>query len=388
MHLHVLSHHAATASLEGLTQALGELGHRVTHSPLPDDSPAEAAALGHQVRAGWVTDRPDAVVALGWLAGLAAQVGSRGLSLPVVQRLYSPGRSADVDRRRLESAIARGADRVLSLCSSDTEALVNLGVRRPSVRVVPHGVDIGTFGDEGPTWPATDVRRLVGRPAGHTAAARLIGLLPGLPSSELVLLTGPGTRAEATSALTSAIERHPVESRVRLMDLEREDGGLGAVAALLRSTELAVVVDDEEPSLDLVLQAMATGVPVVAPAAGALVDVVVDGVTGVLVPPNAAGALGDAVRSLLGDALSRESQGLAAGDRARASFGWPGVAAAIVRVVEELVPQPVPAHRADPDGAGGTDGTGGAEGADGAERADHADGSDVTDIRRTASTGS
>ena len=248
------------------------------------------------------------MLALGWLAGLAAQVGSRGLSLPVVQRLYSPGRSTDVDRRRLESAIGRGADRVLSLCSSDTDQLVHLGVRRSSVRVVPHGVDTGTFGDEGPAWPSSDVRRLVGRPADHAAAARLIGLLPGLPSSELVLLTGPGTRAAATSALTSALERHPVESRVRLMDLEHDDTGLGAVAALLRSTDLAVVVDDEEPSLDLVLQAMATGVPVVAPGSGALVDVIADGVTGVLVPPTASTALGDAVRSLLGDALSRESQ--------------------------------------------------------------------------------
>ena len=36
------------------------------------------------------------------------------------------------------------------------------------------------------------------------------------------------------------------------------------------------------------------------------------------------------------DDLSRESQGLAAGDRARASFGWPTVAAAVARVAQEV----------------------------------------------------
>lgn len=339
MHLHVVAHHESTAAT--LVSALTDLGHRAELSPLGSDSVGDAAALGHQLAVTWSRERPDAVIAHGWLAGLAAQVGSRDKPVPIIQRIFAPGRTDDVERRRLEIAVARGATRVLALCRNDAETLVTLGVRRSAVRIVPHGVDTAAYGDEGPHWPAADGRRLVARPANHATAARLTALLTQLPRCELVLLTSAATRAGATSALTEVVSRHPVASRVRLMDTEKSDQAdpdrrTAALGALLRSTDLVLAVDDEEPSLDLMLQAMATGVPVVAPAIGALPDVIADGVTGVLVPASPATALGDAVLSLLGDVLSRESQGLAAGDRARATFAWPTVATAVARVAEEV----------------------------------------------------
>jgi len=336
MHLHLVAQQAAASSTEGLAAALSALGHGTERTVLPSDSVHDAAALGHDLATAWQSERPDAVVAVGWLAGLAAQVGRRDLPLPVLQRLFAPGRARDMERRRLENAVARGATRVLALCSGDVDRLVDLGVRRASVRIVPHGVDTTAFGDEGPAWPAADGRRLVARPVDHDAAARLIRLLPQLPRCELVLLTTSATRAGVTSALTEVVDRKEVASRVRLTGSEPDQHTPAALAALLRGTDAVLAVDDEAPSLDLVLQGMATGIPVVAPAVGALADIVADGVTGVLVPASPDTGLPDAIRSLLGDDLSRESQGLAAGDRARASFGWPAVAAAVARVAEEV----------------------------------------------------
>jgi D-inositol-3-phosphate glycosyltransferase len=336
MYLYLVAQQDATSSTDGLAAALSALGHRVEHTSLPSDGVSAAAALGHELAAAWGAERPDVVVALGWLAGLSVQVGRRERPVPVVQRLFAPGRTGDVERRRLENAVARGADRVLALCSSDADRLVDLGVRRSSVRVVPHGVDTTTFGDDGPAWPGADGRRLVARPVDHDAAARLIGLLPQLPRCELVLLTSPATRSGVTSALTEVVDRNAVASRVRLIDSQADEHSPAALAALLRATDVVLAVDDQAPSLDLVLSGMATGVPVVAPAVGALADVVADGVTGVLVAPAAASGMADAVRALMSDDLSREAQGLAAGDRARASFGWPAVAAAVTRVAEEV----------------------------------------------------
>jgi phosphatidylinositol alpha 1,6-mannosyltransferase len=62
-------------------------------------------------------------------------------------------------------------------------------------------------------------------------------------------------------------------------------------------------------------EAAASGLPVVAPAAGGPIDLVGDGVTGLLVPPCEPGALADAVARLAADPGLRARQGRAARQR-------------------------------------------------------------------------
>ena len=65
-----------------------------------------------------------------------------------------------------------------------------------------------------------------------------------------------------------------------------------------------------------VQEAMASGVPVVAPAAGGPLDLVAHGRTGLLVPPRDAAAVRDAVWSLAADPALRAAYGAeAAADR-------------------------------------------------------------------------
>jgi glycosyltransferase involved in cell wall biosynthesis len=196
------------------------------------------------------------------------------------------------------------------------------------------------------------------------SAAELVSLLPSLPRSELVLLTTSMTRPAVTNAVSAAVAHHPVAHRVRLVDVsEVADDGVapqgGMLPGLLRSADVVVTTGDDEPELDLALQAMACGVPVVARSAGAMSAVVADGVTGVLVGGVAPDALGDAARALLGDDLQLESFGFAAGDRARAAFGWPSVAAMVARVAGEVArgshPDVVATGRAATEDHGGDD---------------------------------
>jgi hypothetical protein len=360
MRIHVLCQHSG-AGLRGLTSALESLGHMTTHDVVAGPDVSDAAQLGHRLAA-----RPlaaDVLLASGWLAGLAAQIATRGVDTPVLQRLFTPGRAPDHDQGRLEGAIARGAARNLSLCGADVDRLVALGVRRASVRLVPHGVDTTLFRDEGPTWPRAGGRRVVARPDAMSAA-ELVSLLPSLPRSELVLLTTSMTRPAVTNAVSAAVAHHPVAHRVRLVDVsEVADDGVapqgGMLPGLLRSADVVVTTGDDEPELDLALQAMACGVPVVARSAGAMSAVVADGVTGVLVGGVAPDALGDAARALLGDDLQLESFGFAAGDRARAAFGWPSVAAMVARVAGEVArgshPDVVATGRAATEDHGGDD---------------------------------
>lgn len=69
-----------------------------------------------------------------------------------------------------------------------------------------------------------------------------------------------------------------------------------------------------------VIEAMAFGLPVIATTAGALPEVVVDGVTGVLVPPGDSRALGEAILHLLYSPDVRHRMGQAGADRVAARF--------------------------------------------------------------------
>jgi glycosyltransferase involved in cell wall biosynthesis len=78
--------------------------------------------------------------------------------------------------------------------------------------------------------------------------------------------------------------------------------------------------DDAFPNS--VVEAMASGVPVVATRSGGIPEAVEDGLTGILVPFRDAGAIGDAVRALAQDADRRRSMGETGRARAVLHFDW------------------------------------------------------------------
>jgi glycosyltransferase involved in cell wall biosynthesis len=88
----------------------------------------------------------------------------------------------------------------------------------------------------------------------------------------------------------------------------------------------------DESSGFVALKAMACGVPVVASATGALVDIIVDEVTGQLVSHHDPRQFAAVVNPLLRDSFLRRSLGGAGRDRARARYSWDRIAVDIARV--------------------------------------------------------
>ena len=84
------------------------------------------------------------------------------------------------------------------------------------------------------------------------------------------------------------------------------------------------------------VEAMACGVPVVATRAGALSEIIEDGVTGILVPPADANALGEAISSLLADPERCRRMGEAGRRRVVENFTWRRTAQRMVEVYEEV----------------------------------------------------
>lgn len=90
------------------------------------------------------------------------------------------------------------------------------------------------------------------------------------------------------------------------------------VLGLFRSARAVIVPSVwSDPCPTVVLEAMAAGRPVVASAAGGIVDMVVDGVTGALVPPGDVPALARAIAAILRDAPAAQRLGIAGRDRVR-----------------------------------------------------------------------
>ncbi len=120
----------------------------------------------------------------------------------------------------------------------------------------------------------------------------LIRALARVPDAHL-WLAGEGPEERALRDLAAA---SGVGARVRFLGWQRE------VAPLYRAADLYACASRVEPLGNVVLEAWAHGLPVVAAAAAGPAELIADGASGVLVPAGDADALADAIRRLLGDA--------------------------------------------------------------------------------------
>jgi glycosyltransferase involved in cell wall biosynthesis len=350
---------AQDANLE-LARSLAECGHKVTVytrkqradqpaqlspggvrviplGPAAADDPLDGmSAFTDQLRAAWAKNRPDVVHAMRWDSGLAALAAAQGLGIPLVQAFGSLGvaeqrhklalGAAGTARIRLEPAIGRSVATVLAANSDEASDLAHLGVRRSSVRIVPRGIDTDEFTPEGPVAARSARPRLLAfaDSAEQPALSTLLRALCQVPDAELIIAgdaaSGVKEYAESLGVADRVVFAGPV-SRAEL-------------PALLRSADLFVHTATYEPTGTALLEAMACGTAVVATAAGAAADAVVDGTTGILVPPGRPVLLAQRIRHLLARPMLVEGYGLAAADRVRSRYSWDRIAAETIAAYE------------------------------------------------------
>jgi glycosyltransferase involved in cell wall biosynthesis len=322
--------------------AIAAPGVTIEHVPAGPAAPVKPEALtahlpefGNHLTQRWRRNRPDVAHAYSWTMGLAALAGARGLGIPVVQtfgslgaaeRRYGLQETPSDARFRLEACIARTADAVLASSAEEAADLARLGVPRAKIRVVPCGVDTGQFSPDGPAAERGGrLRLLAAEPLTEPdSLAITVQALADLPDAELVIMGGPDKAGLGKDKARQDLMRMAKTLRVadRLVFTGRVPEA--DLAALLRSADVLVSTAAYEPVGATMLQAMACGTPVVAPAAGAAQDAIVDATTGLLLPPGAPhpARLASVLRRLLANTLRLEAYGIGAADRAKSRYSW------------------------------------------------------------------
>lgn len=300
---------------------------------------AALAAAPLALAAGWRTARKvarahNATIMHGhWVVPGGVTAAAAAPSLPLVISLH--GSDVYVAEK---FAPARAAARLafrraafVTACSEDLATrAVALGAPKERTTVIPYGVDADRFHPN--ATARSDFRqknRIPDDVPMIAAAGRLVSkkgfeyLIDALPNVDraVIALAGDGTLREE---LRIRAERAGVAERVRFLGDRTQDD----VSALFASADViaAPSVRDEAGNVDglpnVVMEALASGTPLVTTAAGGIGSVVEHEATALVVPEKDAAALGAAVNRAISDAALRERLGSAARLLVQRRFGW------------------------------------------------------------------
>lgn len=225
-----------------LGAGLRSLGHDVVEVDRPDLAPARAADLGYALARAWQKTAPDAVMALGWVAGLAAQVATREVAAPVLLHLPRVSRSGDAAVTRVERALVRSATAVLASTPSEAEALAQLGALRSRIRLLPEAIDpeAAVAADR-----ATADEIVV---AVDDTPAEVDAVLTGMAAGRPAVVVDRGILADLVADGVSGLVVPPHQDlgaavrSLRLDPMRRESMGMAAVDRLRARFDVGVVL--------------------------------------------------------------------------------------------------------------------------------------------------
>lgn len=293
-----------------------------------------------------------------WYSGLAALPVARDLGVPLVQSYHSIAAPDDTPlsagerpeapgRLEGERLLAREADLVVAVSEAErATVLERLGASPERVRVVPPGVDTDLFR---PCIDEECAEREAWIAHGGLPEVLVAGRLHPLKGFDLAVAALAAIPAERRPALR-IVGAPPPDGDDYARSLHEAVADAGMLRSVsfdgaLRRTELAervrqaslVLIPSHSETFGLVaLEAAASGVPVVARAAGGLREAVIDGVTGLLVEGDDPAAWAAAVAGVLGDAELAGRMGRAGRESALAR-NWEASTAALLDTYRELL---------------------------------------------------
>ena len=248
--------------------------------------------------------------------------------------------------RRLRRLSARWTDRFVALSRDIQRWLIDVqGLPAGKIVQIYNGVDTARFHPGDGRRPLTDALGLSGRlllgTVGRLSAEKdqltlvrayllLLARVPALAQRSALLVVGEGPlRGELEAALAAA----PADHRAAVHLLGPRDD----VPALMREWDLFVLPSRTEGISNTILEAMASGLPVLATAVGGNPELVVDGETGRLVPRDDPEAMAEALAALLADLDALRGMGAAGRARAEERFSIEAMVAKYLSLYDQLL---------------------------------------------------
>ena len=294
----------------------------------------DLAALGRLV-ALFRRLRPDLVHTHTAKAGTLGRLAARLAGVPIIvhtfhghvlEGYFSPALTRIF--LGIERALARRTDRIVTVSPRVRESLLALGIGRPEqVEVVPLGLPLERFAAAAPGTarlrerlaipPAAPLLGSVGRLVPIKDHPTLFAALchRGVGAAHL-LVVGDGERRTALEAMARSLG---LAERVHFLGW-RDD-----LETILPELDMVICSSRNEGTPVALIEAMASGVPVLSTDVGGVADLVTHGKTGWLVPAGNPAALAGGIQDLLEDAERRRLLVTAARPVALGIYGASGL---------------------------------------------------------------
>jgi glycosyltransferase involved in cell wall biosynthesis len=248
---------------------------------------------------------------------------------------------------RLDRWSLTGAYRVVTVCQPFADKIVSFGVPRERITILHNAVKpfVAPSAEE-----VQRVRRelgiseeavilLVGRLShekGHADLIRVAAALAAMPGAPRfrVVIVGDGPERENLIKLATQLG---VTDRVTLAGFQRNTAPYYGMATVV------AVPSHSEGSPNVVLEAMAAALPIVANRVGGVPEILEEGVTGLMVEPRNPGAMTKALLRLLSDADLRSRLGAAAKAQAASAHTPEAYRRALVGFYQETLRSVQPA---------------------------------------------
>jgi glycosyltransferase involved in cell wall biosynthesis len=276
----------------------------------------------------------------------AVRLGVRSVLTLVGSDVYDPYYVPGEFFGRWNRAVIKGADRIVAASRFVRDMVCRkFGVRPEDVSLIPYGVDASRFslgGDDlrmrgrlgisRATPVILSVQRLHERKETQYLLRAAQIVLSHRPEA-LFLVAGKGPEAGPLKDLAG---RLGIDNGLRFLGAVPDED----LADLYRAADVFALHTGYEGFGIVVLEAMASGKPVVTTKAGGTEDIVRDGETGLLAPPRDPEALARAILALLSDPGRASSMGIEARKDVERRFSWETVCEAYLKIYSELAAVP------------------------------------------------
>ena len=304
------------------------------------------------------TERFDLIHAHDWVVGRAGVELKNQLGLPLISTIHATeigrGGSLDGEYRRkvrdIERLLVDQSDGIICCSNYMLDHIQHqLGAVNAKIRVIPNGVEVSRFKRDGPPHliptGVSENRKVilyVGRIVREKGIFTLLDALVELRNrgkDVSLVFVGEGPMKED---LAKEILWRKLGDRVKLVGFVDEQ----RLVSLYNSSDAFVLPSHYEPFGMVVLEAMASRIPVVVSDVGGLSEIIEDGITGVKVPASDPRALAEGILRVLEDQQLSEQLKENAYRGVQERYRWDMIAEKTIEVYGASSSKPSPSSRA------------------------------------------